>query len=107
MFSRFSFEGGGPENFVVLLGEHDRSEPDSQSHRLIAHVEEIVIHERYVGSADFWRNDIALIKLKQDIVFNKYICPVCLPPDSSTDDLVNCYATGWGRQSGRFISTGM
>ncbi len=56
----------------------------------------ILKHEDY----EFKRNDIALITLERDVVFNDKIQPACLPPkDFSYPDKENemSYMAGWGR----------
>lgn len=99
MLHRYGF--GGPEEFRIVLGEHNRTERTSKSQRKVVQIEVIITHPEYTGldvrSKLFWRNDVALIKLDQCVDFSPYIQPICLPADDSTDDIVNCWTTGWGR----------
>lgn len=42
-------------------------------------VEHVVVHPEYKDDANDFRHDIALIKLKRPVVYDKNISPVCLP----------------------------
>ena len=42
-------------------------------------------------------NDVSLVKLASDVVYNDFVRPICLPSASERfDDSVVCYSTGWG-----------
>merc|ERR1711970_193902 len=78
---------------IVELGQHDLS-----SIAMKKTVEEIIVHERFIG----WPkgvNDIALLKLEDPVDFDKYpnIRPICLP-STSTEDYTGSSAivAGWG-----------
>ena len=43
-------------------------------------------------------NDVALIKLTKDLVFNNYVKPACLPEKTANFTGKTCYASGWGHQ---------
>ena len=60
-------------------------------------VKQFSIHENY--SSVTHENDIALITLAEDVTFNEYIRPICLPHYVPSVDLF-CVATGWGRERG-------
>ena len=94
------YDLGDPEDFMVVLGEHDRTEPDWESRRRKVYVDEIIVHEKYVGIDNYWKNDVALIKLAEKVDFNDNICPVCLPNTTDRTDIINCWATGWGKEQG-------
>ena len=57
-------------------------------------MDQIFIHENFNFS--LLKNDIALIRLKEPILFNAYVSPICL---TNTDFPTNtsCYVTGWGQ----------
>ncbi|XP_053696496.1 CLIP domain-containing serine protease B15-like [Sabethes cyaneus] len=63
-------------------------------------VESITVHYGY-GKKDPNRNhDIALVKLVEEVTFDKYVQPVCLPVDTSIQELPidseEFTVTGWG-----------
>ena len=64
------------EQMQVALGAHNiRQRPP-----LVLKVESIMKHPKYVGEKDSYKNDIAVMKLKQPVKFTQDIAPVCLPP---------------------------
>lgn len=81
-----------PFNIKVGLGVHDLRDQNFQ----IFNVTNIIIHPYYNGKRDFYKHDIALIKLNQSIPLNKRINPICVPlEDMKTPD--NLFAAGWGK----------
>jgi Trypsin len=75
-------------------------------------IERFIIHENYVNNLnrrDHRQNDIALIKLKSDAVFNDYVSPVCLPIEANSGmaqwNQVITVVAGWGAtENGNFLS---
>ncbi|XP_066248691.1 phenoloxidase-activating factor 3-like [Euwallacea similis] len=62
----------------------------------ILNVEKIIKHQSFSTSTT--RNDIALIKVEKDIVYSKYVQPICLPSNSfSLQEKEHFFITGWGR----------
>ncbi|XP_072920642.1 uncharacterized protein [Hemitrygon akajei] len=58
-------------------------------------IERIIIHENF--NSDTEDCDIALLKLKQAIVFNDYQMPICLPAsEKQVPSGSQCWVTGWG-----------
>lgn len=61
---------------------------------------QIILHENYNPLDENKHNDIALIRLKEEVTFTIYISPICLPLEESlsADNLagVNMTAAGWG-----------
>ncbi|XP_018083263.1 transmembrane protease serine 4 isoform X2 [Xenopus laevis] len=58
-------------------------------------VDKIFLHSRYV--VDHYPNDIALLKLKSDIVVSASVQSVCLPGyDNNLADGSSLWVTGWG-----------
>ncbi|XP_050396597.1 prostasin [Patella vulgata] len=45
-----------------------------------------------------WKNDIAILRLKDPILFSQYNCmrPICVPKFGETFRNVECTVTGWG-----------
>ena len=54
---------------------------------------------------DSWTtdNDIALLKMERNVMFNDYIQPVCLPNYDVSDGTL-CTASGWGDTQSEAIS---
>jgi len=78
------------------MGEHDLSKNDGQQK---IGVTSFVNHPSYNQGAQY-NNDIAIITLMEDIVFDNNVYPICLPSLSGTFyDNVNVVATGWGSLS--------
>ena len=83
--------------FRVRLGEHDlkRRSSDAVERSIVR----LVTHENFEYGIN--TNDIALMFMNQDVTFNRYISPICLPysknviPDNITEKYA--YVTGWGR----------
>jgi len=63
---------------VVRLGELDFSRNDEPASPKDMAVAKVVIHPDY--KPPIFYHDIALIKLRDNAPFSKYIQPVCLPP---------------------------
>ncbi|CAF0934190.1 unnamed protein product [Brachionus calyciflorus] len=83
-----------PSRYKIISGLHDTNAHDSFTD--IKSVSKIIVHPGYSNFG--YRNDIALIKLSERLIFNDYIMPVCIP--DLTFNLTNQdgIATGWGSQ---------
>lgn len=84
-------------NLQVVIGVHNRQQPESWVQR--RSVAAIRVHEQY--NSFNLRQDIAIIKLASDVVFDdKYIVPVCMPEDavSQASDKRDAWVVGWGYQ---------
>ncbi|XP_077967541.1 chymotrypsin-like elastase family member 2A [Styela clava] len=93
-----------PERYKVILGEH--SIPTySENHRM-SNIDSIRRHKQFnFVNLD---HDIALLKLKNPVIFNKHISPACLPNQGFPTDATNtismksaftgkkCVVLGWG-----------
>jgi len=66
--------------------------------RLVVKRENVWIHPQYDSNQDL--NDIALIKLPADILFDEYIQPAKLPDPNQLYDNENAVVSGWGKTSG-------
>lgn len=91
-------------NFIVRVGEHNlwHAEAASRDYEVAA----VFVHHNYTRIKSGHRKsvnvnnfDIALIQTKQDIHWNEYAWPVCLP--SADMELAGLEATviGWGKQN--------
>ncbi|XP_039600572.1 coagulation factor X [Polypterus senegalus] len=81
-------------SFIVVVGEHDTSKDEGREskHR----VERVIAHNKYVPQT--YDNDIALLKLKDKITFNKYVIPACLPDKEFSEKVL--MKEGYGQISG-------
>lgn len=82
--------------FFFLLGEHERGVLEGREQTVP--VEKIFVHENF--NASILQNDIALLKLKEPILFNAYVSPICLT-NSDFPTNTSCYVTGWGQPGPR------
>uniref|UniRef100_A0AB38ZE65 Venom S1 protease 6 n=1 Tax=Ectomocoris sp. TaxID=3104572 RepID=A0AB38ZE65_9HEMI len=78
----------------VVLGEHDVTTWKETSATEVIDVKQMFNHPQY--NQDNVQNDIAIVELVKDIVFNNLIGPVCMP--KKPIDLVDTYlrVMGWG-----------
>ncbi|KAB0800603.1 hypothetical protein PPYR_06343 [Photinus pyralis] len=61
-------------------------------------VEELITHELFDPNSVSSANNIALIRLQQEVVFTDFIHPICLPPTDNTDYTgLNMLISGWGQ----------
>ncbi|KAL9964706.1 hypothetical protein ACROYT_G028382 [Oculina patagonica] len=80
-------------NFNVTVGELHRGVNEGTEQNIP--VEKIILHNNFKFDIHSLENDIALMKLKQPILFNAHVSPICLP-DFDFDVGTSCYVTGWG-----------
>ncbi|KAK9520323.1 hypothetical protein VZT92_020218 [Zoarces viviparus] len=86
-----------PEHVKVFLGLHDAADKRLATNRS---VERIFLHPNF--QPDNYNNDIALLRLEEQVGFTEFIRPVCLPPPRNQDDppspLPNSLGVvaGWG-----------
>ena len=99
----FSSEHRGVEDerrLRVLAGEHELYTDDDGPHDEYD-VEEIIKHDGFQGPADI-ANDIALLRLSNNIAFNDRVNAIPLADAEQTQSFegvranTTCYATGWG-----------
>lgn len=68
-------------------------------------VAETFTHEEYlpgIGATFFLDNDVALIRLSENVTYTDYIRPICLPPrdlEATHFDGRNLVESGWGYNS--------
>ncbi|XP_071526049.1 venom serine protease 34-like [Panulirus ornatus] len=88
--------GLGPGDLKAVVGDHKWSSGSETSVTKTLTVEEVIINNKY--DEDTFNNDIALLKLRKTISFNRNnkIAPVCLPSASESYKNVNAIVSGWG-----------
>ena len=79
----------------LVIGDHDRKK--TEQFQEVHTIEKILIRNDFVKRT--FNNDIALIKLKREIVFNDFVRPVCLPTRDRSYNGQNTTVVGWGKQS--------
>ncbi|XP_037787902.1 trypsin-1-like [Penaeus monodon] len=80
----------------VVLGEHDRSTTSETGVTRTVRVKRLWPHEGYDAGTSR-DNDIGLIELEEDVVFDRVeIAPACPPEASNSYENVDAVITGWG-----------
>nr|XP_018903702.1 PREDICTED: uncharacterized protein LOC109034806 [Bemisia tabaci] len=80
--------------YYVRVGDHDTEIKEDGEQDL--EVDEIYLHENFNAGKKL-NNDIALVKVKNPLKFNKYVQPICLPNSSlKYNPGLNCTISGWG-----------
>lgn len=69
-------------DFLVQLGVHDLSNSNEEG-RISATVNDIRIHPEWNVHVDSYDADIAILELSNEVGFNKFIRPICVPEASS------------------------
>lgn len=85
------------EDCIIYKNEHGReTERDCAYPVEIFGIESFVVHPNY--NRPRYRNDIALIRLDNDVVMTEHIRPICLPVTSALQNasLERYILTGWG-----------
>ncbi|OCT78784.1 hypothetical protein XELAEV_18029874mg [Xenopus laevis] len=91
--------------YSVRLGEYDiRKLEDTEQQFAVV---KIIIHPEY--RSDTNDNDIALLRLVQPVVYNKYILPICLPSLDLAENTLMVNGTvvvvsGWGREDEKALN---
>lgn len=80
----------------IILGDHDQTVVTDADAKMRA-VSAIIRHRSF--DQNTYNHDIALLKLRKPISYNKNIMPVCLPPDNADPSGKTGIAVGWGRTS--------
>ncbi|RMZ99975.1 Serine ase stubble [Brachionus plicatilis] len=81
-----------PTNYKITAGLHDLTVHDKFTD--VRSTSKIIVHPAYSNFG--YKNDIALIKLDQKLIFSNYIMPACLPDLSFNLTNQDGIATGWG-----------
>ncbi|XP_068244687.1 serine proteinase stubble-like isoform X2 [Palaemon carinicauda] len=83
-----------PSQIDLSLGDWDLNTiVDGES--IKAKVSRITVHPRYSRST--LQNDLAVLKLSQNVVFTERIKPICLPPSDINVEGKRAIVSGWGR----------
>lgn len=94
-------KGTKPFQYKVYLGKYHQSLSENDAGEKMVRIRKIFVHERYNDKPN--NNDIALIMLKEQVHYNDYIRPVCLPDvKSSIITGQTALVTGWGETKNRF-----
>ncbi|XP_040579539.1 brachyurin [Lepeophtheirus salmonis] len=92
----------GVSKAEIYAGTHDYS-LESEPHRQYRVSENLHVHPNYVNTLFTYQNDIGLIELDEELEFNDFVRPACLPTLADVDtNLVgeNTTISGWGRIRG-------
>lgn len=87
----------------VRLGEWNIREQSEKLPHEDYKIERKEIHPKYVAAT--FQNDIALVRLNQDVNYKEHIIPVCLPDYKEVFTGDEAVVIGWGRTAHGAIST--
>jgi secreted trypsin-like serine protease len=90
-----------PSIVSIVVGDWQRSD-SSSTVRQTLDVELIKMHESY--NSKTYANDISLVKVAQDIIFNENVQPVCAPEPSNDYTYYKSQCSGWGTLSSGLLS---
>lgn len=91
-----------PSDISALLGAHDINQ--NEIGQISIPAEFIRIHEKWNSSSDEYNNDVALIKLREIVKFNKFVRPVCLPTAEITTIEIGIIV-GWGAYDDNLVTS--
>lgn len=80
----------------VILGDHDQF-VTTETEAIQRAVSAIIRHRNF--DQNTYNHDIALLKLRKPVTFNKSIQPICLPKESIDPSGKTGTVIGWGRTS--------
>jgi len=86
---------GSPKQFLIDVGLHHMYKKEATINHKEIEVEDVITHPDY----DYYNlltNDIAILKLKEDLVFNEDVAPACLPKQDESFIGQTGVVTGWG-----------
>ncbi|XP_074082023.1 transmembrane protease serine 12-like isoform X2 [Macrotis lagotis] len=94
-----------PQHWRAVVGVNDLFQSPQTSRKI--QVDTIIIHPFFIPGS--YVNDIALVRLKKAVNYNKYIQPICLPFFDFLPNLTRatrCFISGWGqtRRKGQYSS---
>ena len=81
----------------VVAGEHNRRNVLGQEGEVVINVKRIIQHAYY--NRFTLDNDIALLELENELVYNDQISPICLPNSDPLPPTM-CMVVGWGNTKG-------
>lgn len=88
-------KGINTRHIKLVIGDHDRRK--QEPFQEIRTIDKVFIRPDFVKRT--FNNDIALVKLNREVVFNDYIRPVCLPGVDRSYNGHNTTVVGWGKLS--------
>ena len=95
------YEHPEPNEYWVVVGEHNRDvvEGTERTHLLE------LIHQHPDYNSYTNDNDLALLKMKEPIEFNRNVGPLTIEGTPIVDDdgKLSCYVTGWGSTHSKWI----
>ena len=84
--------------YVVRIGDLNLKRDDDGAYPVQLEIEEKIVHPAYSTAA--FVNDIAVLRLVQDVPFSEHVYPICLPVEDPvrSKDLFRSYPfiAGWG-----------
>ena len=88
-----------PSTYEVVVGAYNKVE--KALHQKTYLLESITCHKNYKVSSRQIIYDVCILKTTEDMEFNKYVWPICLPdnmppPNDGSYDGYNCTVAGWG-----------
>lgn len=88
----FVYRNKQPEDVVVGVGMADLEDQSLAVHA----AEKIIVHEKFTSKKFKYFYNIALIRVKEKIVFNARVQPVVLPKSDNLEGGFSAVVTGWG-----------
>ncbi|XP_058123666.1 inactive CLIP domain-containing serine protease A28-like [Anopheles coustani] len=91
----------GKTNLIVRFGEWDiGTDKEPYPHQDVD--VEIIMHPKYKRIPI--QNDIALLVLENEVLYQPHIQPICLPQETDTFDGQRCISNGWGTVQGTYAA---
>merc|ERR1712227_1022056 len=87
----------GATNLVVSVGEHNIRDNVETIQPQTIEVSSVIKRGDY--SESDVNNDIAILRLETEVVFNNNVVPACLPTDTRDYTGYSAYVSGWGTTS--------
>jgi len=87
----------GATNLVVSVGEHNIRDNVETIQPQTIEVSSVIKRADY--SESDVNNDIAILRLETEVVFNNNVVPACLPTDTRDYTGYSAYVSGWGTTS--------
>ena len=84
-----------PFRYKIIAGDHDLDKKEKSEQE--AYLAKIFVHQEF--QRRLFLNDIALVKLKNNLEIRKYVKTVCLPDEKEGDLAIPSkygYVSGWG-----------
>ncbi|KFB34779.1 AGAP010730-PA-like protein [Anopheles sinensis] len=92
----------GKSNLIARFGEWDKGTDKELYPHQDSKVIDIITHGSYKLSPI--QNDIALLFLEKEVLYQPHIQPICLPQEFNVFDGQRCIANGWGTVKGVYAT---